>query len=391
MKKFFLPAALVLTAAVATAQPPAPLDLQVALSGSQIDSINGTSTNAEFDGVAVAPNASVFYVFDSIGTFDGIFTSQGPAVFATEAQLSGGGGASAGDMDTDSSGSLYVSTFDGSRQRIWKIAPTGFTGAVEMVAAGSAVQLDEIEVDEANNRLFLTYNDAFGATAEDVVHVPLNANAATPTVLATEAAIEAALANIPGYGDDTLDDLNITDLTVQNDGDIIIAHGFGSNRQVNGSLLRITPAGAVNVFRTADEIIAAAGVDPSTLDIGSLNVEALSDDQILVHVQFTSSSNVFPPFICVVSANGTSQRMLATESQLRGDSSITSTLVPDGQFLFRMDGKGGDVAANDDYFFYRQSTSGGTAAENAVLRLTGIRQLLDTPLPTAAQDWTLFE
>lgn len=310
------------------------------------------------------------------------------SVFATEFEASGGtGGASAGDLDVGPDGTLYASIFDGSRQRIWRIPSTGFSGAVEMTAAGSSIQLNQIEVDTKNSRLILSYNDAFGAAAEDLVHVPLNATSATPTVLATEATIEAALATITGYVDDTADDLNVLDMTVQSNGDIIISHGFASNRVINGSLLRVTETGTASVFMTAAAIKTAAGVDPNTVNIGSMMVEALSDDQLLIHVLFTSNSATLEPFIGVVSADGSSMTVLATESELSGDTDIVNaSLIPGGQFLFRMDGKGGDVAANDDYYFFRQSV-GGDVNSSAVLVLTGIRAFLDS---SSVNEWSLY-
>ena len=44
-------------------------------------------------------------------------------------------------------------------------------GSAEMVAAANGVNIDEIEVDEANSRLVFIYNDFFGAVAEDIVQV----------------------------------------------------------------------------------------------------------------------------------------------------------------------------------------------------------------------------
>lgn len=389
IRNFLYCAATLALAGGAFAQIPAPLDIQIALNGTAVLPLNGDPDNVEFDGVAVTPSASTVYVFDSVGTFDGIFTSVGPAVFATEAQLSGGGtSASAGDMDADAN-NIYVGIFDGSKQRVTRIPHTGFAGAAEMVDSSGilSVNIDEINVDAKNSRLMMNYNDAFGAAAEDIVHVPLNATSAAPTLLATEAQLETALATIPGYVDDTTDDINVFDMAVQSDGDIIVSHGFSSNRQVNGSLLRITETGAVSVFRTADQIITSAGADPAAVDIGSVNIVRLSDDQILIHVQLSSNNATLDPFMAVVSADGASQVQLATRTQLASDPDA-SAIVPAGQSLFRMDGKGGDMAANDDYYFYRQSNFSGTAAESAVLKLTGVRAFLNGA--SSVDAWALY-
>lgn len=393
MRKNILMMAGVLAAAgVATAQPPAPLDLQIPLSGSAVLATT-TATGGEFDGVAVTPDAATIYLFDSVSQMDGIlkYASSTVTAFATEANISGGTG-SAGDLDASAT-NLYAMIFDSgdARNRLWNIPAAGFGSATEMIdSTGSlTVNLGQIEIDDDNSRLVVAYNDAFGAATENIVTVPLAAVNATPTTLVTETALEAVLATVTGYVDDTSDDVNIFDLTVQNDGDIIFSHGFSSNRQINGSLLRVTDTGTVSVFRTADQIITAAGADPNLVDIGSVNVEALSADEILIHVQFSSATATLDPFIAVVSADGSTQTMLATQTQLAGDTDVTTALVPAAQFLFRMDGKGGDVAANDDYYFYRQATATTQpATENAVLALVGVRAFLNG---ASVNDWSAFE
>lgn len=381
--------ALLFSGSIALAQPTAPLDLEILINGTTIT--GATSASAiELDGVGVSNDGTRVYIFDSTGAFDGLLSWNGTtlSVFATEFEASGGtGGASAGDLDVGPDGTLYASIFDGSRQRIWRVPSSGWAGAVEMTAAGSSLQLNQIEVDSKNSRLILSYNDAFGSAAEDIVHVPLTATSATPTVLATETAIEAVLATITGYTDDTADDLNVLDMTVQSNGDIIISHGFASNRPINGSMLRITETGTISVFMTAAQIKTAAGVNPDDVNIGSMMVEALSDDQILIHVLFTSNAATLAPFIGVVSADGSSMTVLATEPELSLDTDIVNaSLIPGGQFLFRMDGKGGDVAANDDYYFFRQSV-GGDVNSSAVLVLRGIRDFLDN---SNVREWSLY-
>jgi hypothetical protein len=387
-KSLYLSAMLLVGASNVSAQLAAPLNVEVVIGGEAVLPLNGDSDNVEFDGVAVAPDESSIYVFDSVSSYDGIFeTASGAAVFATESQLTfGGTSASAGDMDADSS-NLYVSVFDGNKQRISRIPHTGSSGAVEMVDSSGvgSVNIDEVSVDTKNSRLIMSYNDAFGAAAEDLVYMPLNATNAVPTVLVTESQIEAVLSGINGYVDDAADDLNMFDIAVQSDGDVILSHGFSSNRQINGSLLRVTETGSISVFRSADQIIQSAG-DPASVDIGSVNIVALSDDQILIHVQFSSNNNLLEPFIAVVSADGTTQVKIATQSELASDPDAAA-IVPSGQTLFRMDGKSGDVAADDDYYFYRQSSFNGTASQSAVLRLTGIRALLDS---SSVEGWHLY-
>lgn len=375
------------SAALIGAQPTPPLDLSIVFRGDIIDPVNGGANPgpSEFDTIAVTPDGATVYLFDSIGTFDSIFSVTGgvPTAVTTEALLAAGAG-SAGDLAADAT-NLYTSVFDGAKQRIWRIPHVGgFGSAVEMIdtTGGASINMDEIEVDATNSRLVITYNDAFGLAAEDIVTVPLNATAATPTLLITEANLEAVLATITGYVDDTGDDINSADITVQNDGDIIYSHGFTPNRQVGGSLLRITSLGAASVFRTGDQIITSAGGDPNTIDIGQVYVEALSLDEILILVAASSNTGTFPPFLAVISADGTTQTALATQAQLTGDADIVSagtTLIPGGQFLIAVDGKSaGQVVANDDFFFFRQSnpSTSAPAEQNAVFRLSGIRSFL---------------
>src|SRR5690606_32377347 len=114
----------------ATEQLTTRLDVEVVASGNDVLPLNGDAGNVEFDGVAVKPDESVAYVFDSVSSFDGIFALHtDSAVFATESQLTGGGtSASAGDMDADSN-NLYTSVYDGTRQHILRIPHGGIAGA----------------------------------------------------------------------------------------------------------------------------------------------------------------------------------------------------------------------------------------------------------------------
>ena len=389
MKKVLgLAAASLLVAGSLCAQPAAPLDVEVSFLQGDIFATTG-GTGAEFDGYVSTDDGTIQYMFDSNFAFDGIFshTTGAFAVFGTEAQVSGGtGSASAGDLDVDAAGNLYALAFDGSLNVLWAVPPAGFGSAVSMMAAGSSVNMDEIAVDRANSRLMVWYSDVFGATAEDLVHIPLNANGATPTVLADEATIEAALATHPDYVDDTTNDLDPMDMCVQSDGDVILSHGFTSGNAVNGTLLRVTSAGVASMFMTSADLKTAAGVDPATVNIGNVRVEALSDDQILVHVVFSSDNPTLDPFIGVVSADGTTMVKLATVTELGLDADVVAAgtnLIPATFTLFNMDGKGGGMDASDNYYFYRQ----GTATGNGALKLTGIQAFL---LTAEVSNWNLY-
>lgn len=379
MKKLLVSsaAALVALTGVAIAQPTAPLDVEVLIPGATFSTLTGGGSNVEIDGIASNDAGTVQYLFDSEGPADHIVSWDGSVltVFGDENAVSGGtGSASAGDLDVDDAGNLYALIFDGSRNRLWSVPVGGFGSAVEMVAAGSSPQMDETEVDETNSRVIIAYNDVFGAAAEDLTFVAIGASGATPTVLADEATIEGVLATHPDYVDDTNNDLDMFDLTVQSDGDVIVSHGFGSGDPVNGTLLHVTSAGTVSMFLTSNDLVTAAGADPSLVDIGNVRVEALSTDEILVHCVFTSDGGILEPFIGVLSADGSTFTMLATETELEGDSDVTATILGGGS-LFNMDGKHGDVDGADDYYFYRQ---GSAIDDNAALVLRGVRSFLDS-------------
>ncbi|MBI1292280.1 hypothetical protein GC173_13745 [bacterium] len=392
--------AVMATTVAASAQLTAPLDLDILFTGSAMSSASGNAA-VEPDTLAVSPDGNTLYLFDSQSGIDQIYSYNlaSPPVttgtsFATEADLAGGN-ASAGDMTSDAN-AVYSSNFNGTKQIIWRIPYAGFGSAVQLVDSTGTVtvNMDEIAVDSKNSRLAISYNDAFSAATENIVTIPLAAVNGTPTTLATETDLETALAGIAGYVDDTADDLNIADMTVQTDGDVIVSHGFSSNRQINGSLLRVTETGTISVFRTADAIITAAGADPGTVDIGSVSVSAIpasagasSQDQIVIFVPFSSATGVLAPFVAVVSADGTSQRQIATDAQLLGHlpSGEATALTNTGTTFFRFDSKSTiALDANGDAYFYRQAASSSTdLTANAVLKLSGI-------VASPVRDWTSY-
>lgn len=397
MQKLSLLLASMLLAGVSYAQLPSQLSIEILFDGPDVTAVT-SSAGTQLDGTAVTPDGNTVYVFDSVGGVDGILKYEAStlSIFATNAQLSGGS-TSAGDLAADAT-NLYASVFNGSTQAIWRIPHVGgFASAATMVPVGAVSDnMDEIAVDAKNSRLVISFNDAFEAVAENIVTVPLNAADATPTVIATEAALEAVLATITGYGDDTLDDLNISDITVLSNGDIIVSHGFSSGRKINGSLLRVTESGTVSVFRTGEQIIAAFGGNVNDAFIGSVGVSTLANDEVLIVVPFVNnnadgtapSDGGLSPFIAVVSADGTTQRTVATDTQLLSGLSAPeqTALVPSGQTFFRFDSKSTIATdADGDYYFYRQSQGDTNTAQAAVLKLTGV-----TAAPTSVNGWDLY-
>ncbi|MEO8377420.1 MAG: hypothetical protein ABI579_07090 [Candidatus Sumerlaeota bacterium] len=373
------------------------------MSGAAMDAANNivvTTDGAELDGVAVTGAGPTIYYFDSQGSADAIFTgSPTPTQFASEAQLAGAS-ASAGDLDADTAGNLYASIFNGTIQKIWKIPAAGFGSATDMVAVANSTNLDEIEVDAKNSRLILSYADTFAPpTVEDIVTIPLTASGATPTVLVPEATLQAVIATLPGYTDAVTDDVNIYDMTVQSDGDIIVSHGFTSSLAPNGSLLRVTETGTVSVFATSDSIKTAAiaqiaGLTPGAVNIGSVKVECMTGDRIFIHCEFTSADAQLPPFMGVLDANGGNLKVLATETQFSDDTDAGlaaftgASPAVTGATYFNMDGKHGDMAANDDYYFYRQQSGSTTASGlgNAVLVLKNINAFLIA----GVDNWSIY-
>ncbi len=366
----------------------AQIDFAVELDGTTA-AIPSTNTGVEFDGVAVRSDASIFYIFDSEGGADHLlrWTGSGsPTVFATEAQLDavGGTNASWNDQDVDDANVLYLLLAGNTFQEIcYRVPGDDFTNAVQMIADPDVDEASEIEVDEKNSRLIVAYNDAFStpgpAFGEGLGFVPLNATNASITEIASEAQIETTMSGMTGYVDDVTNDLGIMDMAVQSDGDIVFSHSFAASDQLAGSLFIVDENGTnVNVFASADDIITAAGGTPASDDIGNVRVEALTMDEILIHVVFTSGT--LEPFIGVFQPDGTGFQMLATESAVYADSDLTSL----GVSSFNMDGKNGDVDGNDVYYFYHQ---GITNTDSAVIRMDGIRAFLTT---SSVGNWSVY-
>ncbi len=418
MKKMILATAgALLAAGTAAAQLSAPLDLEILFTGDDVVA-NSAASNTEIDGVVVNSAGTRVYYFNSDGSEDGISVWTGGtnfAVVATETELAAGGGSSSGgDMDVDlDTGTLYAKPFAGSN-RLWAIPEGGPFPGSEMIDSSLMTGYDEIEFDRKNDRIIGAINDTFdsipGAEGLFATNAGASGQLAFDATIATEATLEALLATLPGYigdesdastsgGRNTNDDIDLYDITIQSDGDIIVSHKFTSNNQLAGTLLRVTEGGTVSEFVSAAQLITWGGGADGTDNIGSVLVEALSLDEILVHVNFVSDNSGAPDagtmesFIGVVSADGSSFTMIGTESELLGDTDIVAagtSLIPGGQGLFDgtvpgMDGKGGDVDGSDNYYFYRQGN--GLASEDAVFRITGIRALLNS---STVGDWDLY-
>lgn len=384
-KNILMTAGLLAIATAASAQ----LDWTVLVPGSAALAI-GTATAVEFDGVATTPDGTTQYMFDSEVNDDHLLKWDGStlSIYATRDDLDNSGTANCSwnSQDMDANGVLYLLCSGTSFQEVlWRVPGPTFASAVSMVQTPDINEAVDLAVDLPNSRMIVGYNDINGvpgpAFGEGIGTVPLNATNGTITELVTAAELQTALSALPGYADAVSDEIDIFDLAVQSDGDIIVSHGFGSGRDINGSLLIVNSAGTtINTFCSANQLITFAGVDPSTVNIGNVRVETLSDDKILVQANFSSVNATLRPFFGVLSADGTSFIYLCNDTTVYADPDLTSL----GATSFAMDGKHGGVDSNDNYYFYHQGT---TDATNAVIKMTGIRAAINS---AAVPDWTAF-
>lgn len=387
-----LSAALLLSGGVASAQLASPLSLEIVFDGTPALAATGLS-QAEFDGFTVDPSGATIHLFDSISGFDGLLRVTGgtASVFATRNQLAGSS-ASASDFTAGADHVFINVRGSGGTRHIWAFphSATDFdTDATRLVAiTGPSDEIEAIAADDKNERLILGYNEFQGIGLEKIAHVPYTAEDATPTDLADQATLQAAIATIPGYTDATTNAVDIIDMTVQSDGDIIFSQGFASNHPINGSLLKVTETGTVSVFRTAADIKAAAGVDPGTVNIGSVSVAALPNDEIFIVVTFSSNNATLDPFMAVVSEDGSTQRHVATQNELYGalTPAEQTGIAPSGDSFFFFDFRHNvGVDASENIYFHRQANDRSVATQSAVFRLSGV---LDEP--TNARDWSLY-
>jgi len=407
-----------LVAGVATAQVSAPLSFARIANGTDIK-VATLAASVEPDGLAVSPNGQYVYLMDSISAYDGYIVKDGANSFArlaTEAQLYvpivGAPSASANDTGADAT-HVFINIFTSSSDRcnIFRVPHGTLTAnfaanAVRMVNDAGSIAKVQIAADGKNSRLFLFNTDTFiQTTSEDIFHVPYTANDATPTAFVTETDLEnamrtagAASALTNASDRDTLDDVNITDATVQTDGDLILAHGFGNSSALltsafSGTLLRVTETGTVSIFRSAANIKTAAGYLPS-VNIGNIGVATMpagiAGGSVLIVVTLTSDEVNSPGFVAVVSGDGATQRLVATRLQLQGALSgaaatgaVTGGTGPGANTLFAFDAKFTfPVDANGDLYFHRQGTSNNDEA-NGIYKLSGLGV-------TSAYEWMSY-
>ncbi len=327
-----------------------PFDYSIAVPEADILAATGAS-GAELDSVAVTDDASTIYTFDSDGGTDGIIQydvgTSTATVYVTEAQIEaagGGSGASCDDLAMDSSGTLYaLLRVNGGDNFVARIPSAGTVEVMISTANGQGG--DAIAIDEANNRLILGYTNFFTSSVEqDLVHVPLTANDATPTVLISEADLSTALGGTaPG----------IADIAVQSDGTVLFLNAFGEGN-ADGDILQITPAGVASAFADNDDLVAASGTTTGTINTSVLDV--LSDDRVvLIH-------GAADDFIVVGEADGSSWSFVADEPALESD--------PDLPAGYELDLQGNALAVDgaDDIYW------AGQTPPNAVIKATGFSQ-----------------
>ena len=342
-------------------------------------------TAAEFDGVAVTSNISstLIYFADSQSGWDAVNRWDGTnlTLFATEEQLDPHNvapntpNASFYDMTCDKSGVLYLLIGGtGYQEVLWRVPGDDFSNAVLMMAIPDINEAAEIAVDETNSRLVVAYNDFYGVPGpsfgEGIGYVPLNATNASVTQLASEAELQAVINAIPGS---TSGDIDPYDVTVQSDGTVLVSHGFNSNAEETGSIIKVSAGGGASLFASAATLITAAGADPAVVNIGSVHLHTLSDDRILAHVAFSSNNTTLEPFIAAGSPDGSTWQVLATQSQILADPDMAAfTSIGD------LDGKHGNVDGNDDYWWHQQTPNG-------IVKMTGISA------SSSVDNWALYQ
>lgn len=354
------------------------IDFDTILEQSDFTGLSG-DTDAQPDGVAISPDDSIIYTFDSTGTVDGLvkFESNTLSNVASEADieaLNGGSGASQHDLAMGSDGTLYFAGRTGGQTfGTFAIAIPGgdFSQARVMTSGEPAQGLNRLVVDEANNRLLVGYFTAFSNNGQ-IAFLPLDADGATPTDLVSAEDLFNALPDPDGETE-----IDMTDFTVQSDGTIIYAHGFSSDNNGGGTLLRITSTGLISVFATPAELILAAGGDPATTNIGNVHLTTMSDDRVVAFVPFVSDGATIEPFIAISSPNGSNWKVVATESSIEADPD-----VPDTGDIMSIDGGGLTVDSQDNVYWSVQS---GDSIDHIIL-MGGARQSVNS-----VDNWTIFE
>jgi len=236
-------------------------------------------------------------------------------------------------------------------------------GVVELVVATSASEgADALDIDVANNRLVFVRTGLSGATAgtAGLYGIALNANAGTPTLLASEATISAALTP-PGT---TLD---ASDIVALSNGDIIVANALNtSNTLQDGDLIRVTGAGVASLFCDRATLLTAMGNAAGTL--GEVLLEASASDAIYL---WHNGSTPPGEYLLLGTNSGATWSALASEAAMIADPAFLGALD------VGVDGNGIAMTATDKFAV----CTVGTGVEG-IVSATGAEV-------TRVEDWTL--
>jgi hypothetical protein len=356
------------------------LDFSIEIDATAATTLSGYSA-WEPDCVGVTHDGTILYTFDSHYENDSLIrknlTSGTLTTIATEAEImtaagiAGSASVSGGDLVVDSSGAVYLLFYcstDG-HSHIIKFTGDNFATAVRMNAVGEADDVLAIALDETNSRLVFYVNGVFNASAtEDIRYFALTDTDATATVLAAEADLLAALPSG--------DELDMNDLTVQSDGTIIVSNGFYPNGSDDGTLLRVTTAGAVSTFLSATDLVAAGGGASGSDFYGNVHLQAMSTDQILIVPDRVSSG--FETSLLMAEYDGSLLRLVATETDVETDADMT------GYTPINLQGHGLEALPDDTIYWASQEYS--SVSGDAIIKLTG----LDTE-SLGVENWDIFE
>ncbi len=350
----------------------------------QFTTLSGLSST-EPDCVAVSPDGTTVYSFDSASNQDSIVKydigTTTLTTFVTETELTdaAGGGTpsvSMGDLDIDSAGNLYVycRTPSGSDYQLFKIDPSA--NITVMADSSSLDGLQAIAVDETNSRIVLSFSDTFATSAaQDVKTLPLNAVNGTPTTLAAEAAIQAAVTP-------NSTEIEPIDLVVLSDGTIIYVNGYNTSAgEARSDILQISPAGAVSMFLDSSTILTQLGATPGTDTLGRVFVEAFDNDKVFIGMTTAGSgTTALDDFFGIASADGSVFEILISEDDLLALSGVPAGMQ---DIQFSASDFGPEVDSDNNIWWASQAASGF-----GVFKLSGFDVNVVGPLN--ADNWSMY-
>lgn len=274
-------------------------------------------------GLAVSADGSAWYFIED-DTRDDLLRFSGGTLttWVTRAQFEtalGISGAVFLDLTADpTSGQLFAIVRPSGTNTLERIVRIPAQGVVELVVSTAHSEgADALDVDVANSRLVFVRTGLSGAPggSAGLFHVALNASAATPTLLASEATIAAALTP-------TGTTLDASDIVVLSNGDTIVANAFNSsNPLMDGDLLRVTSGGTASLFCDRATLLSAMGNPAGT--VGEVLLEASPSDAIYL---WHNGSTPPGEYLLLGTNSGATWAPLASESQMVADPAFLGAL-----------------------------------------------------------------